>query len=58
MGIKPGDRVKVKDKYFNPFNDLEGEVISYDECWQKYTVRIDYVEKLQVFDKKELKIIK
>jgi hypothetical protein len=55
MRRKIGDRVLIKSKYFNQFNDLEGEVIEIDDCYQKITVNMDYDKGRQVFDKNELK---
>lgn len=54
---KVGDRVVVKSKYFNLFNDLEGVITSIDDHYQKITVDIeDNGEK--IFDKKELRGLK
>jgi hypothetical protein len=57
MRRKVGDRVTIKSKYFNQFNDLEGTIESIDDHYHQFTVRLDDVEKLQVFEKEELKKI-
>ena len=51
---KVGDRVIVKSKYFNSFNDLEGSVTNVDYEAGAIAVDIDY-HGIQVFSKSELK---
>lgn len=52
---KVNDRVVVRSKYFNPFNDLEGSIVEIDDHYEKFTVKIDGRDDLQVFDRLELK---
>lgn len=57
--MKVGDRIVVKSKYFNKFNDVEG-IIKY--CYEfgekQFICLMDNNDSLQVFDKKYLKLIK
>lgn len=55
--LKVGDRVIVKSKYFNPFNDLEGVVKIVDYDADQIVVDIDYHGE-KVFSKSELKGVK
>lgn len=57
MKRKVGDRVIIKSKYFNPFNDFEGVITDIDFDYLKFTVKLDDdygVDSLQVFDREEL----
>lgn len=54
---KVGDRVIVKSKYFNGFNDLEGNITHVDYDADLIHVDIDYHGE-KVFSKSELKGVK
>jgi len=51
---KIGDKVVVKSKYFNPFNDLEGVITSIDDTYEKIVVDIEHKGE-QLFEPNELR---
>lgn len=55
MKRKVGDKITVKSKYFNPFNDLDGVIVDIDDCYQQITVKMKNNDSLQVFMPNELK---
>lgn len=51
---KVGDRVVIKSKYYNPFNDLSGVITDIDDFYEVIIVDLEYHGK-QKFNKTELK---
>jgi len=61
MRRKVGDRVEVKSRYFNPYNDHTGTIVEIDDHYHEFTVDFDEewgVDGLKVFNKEELKRVK
>lgn len=61
MKRKVGDRIEVKCKYFTPFNEMTGTIVSICDSYHEFTIQLDEewsVEGLKALHKEELKGLK